>query len=139
MPMPDLEPYERSAAFARDLFDLTQHLEPVADSARVTASVIAISLAHEHWHAVRSYHLTSNVDRFFNARMSGARIAHDASASRDAKPPTCGVCCVYDHKCVGVSVLTVWLRSNTHLPLIAIVTRGALYTIGVRSVLVITI
>jgi hypothetical protein len=54
MPVPDQEPYERSAAFARDLFDLTQYLEPVADSARVTASVVAISLAHEHWHALRS-------------------------------------------------------------------------------------
>ncbi|MBN8884443.1 MAG: hypothetical protein J0I77_01875 [Rudaea sp.] len=51
--MPDLNLYERSATLAQELFALTQHLELANDSPRLTASAVAVSLAHEHWDGLR--------------------------------------------------------------------------------------
>jgi len=51
--MPDLKIYEQSAALAQGLFDRVQGLELFDDSLRLRASATAISLAHEHWDAVR--------------------------------------------------------------------------------------
>lgn len=51
--MPDLRIYERSAALARDLFEITHLLHLANDGPRLSASAVAVSLAHEHWDAMR--------------------------------------------------------------------------------------
>jgi len=52
--MPVVDLFEASDSFAMDLLARTAAVEPTEQSPRFFTSAVAVSLAHEHWHAVRA-------------------------------------------------------------------------------------